>query len=122
MRRIVSPVLLLAAVTGCASEYHYDYHPETTYSYAQNVTVEPPPAAPARREPHDTEPAPDEPLTAVASGSVPIESGHREEPRVMSARRKSRDEHRAPSIVGAKVSATAAQLAPVFVADDRPSP
>jgi uncharacterized protein YbjQ (UPF0145 family) len=32
-------LLLLAPLLGCGNEYHPEFHPQSQYSYAQNVTV-----------------------------------------------------------------------------------
>ena len=36
--RSVSALAALAALAGCSRSYHPEYHPETSYSYVQNVT------------------------------------------------------------------------------------
>jgi hypothetical protein len=45
-------VTWLLLVPGCVHEYHPDYHPETTYSFVQNVVtvVQAPPPREERRE------------------------------------------------------------------------
>jgi hypothetical protein len=38
MRCVLAGGTLLLALGGCANEYHPEYHPQSTYSYEQNVS------------------------------------------------------------------------------------
>jgi hypothetical protein len=132
MRDIVPAVLVLAGATGCVSEYHYEYHPESITSYAQNVTVapaSPPPAATpvavVASHAHDDrkEPPPADALPAFASTPAPTahEPARREPAHATYAfQSRPRVEHRLRPAVTATVYSTTAQPVPAFVADDRP--
>jgi hypothetical protein len=110
VHRTVAGALALcsvASVLGCVHEYHPEYHPETSYSYVQNVVtvVAPPPAVYAPSIVFLSAPAPVSPTrvfpTAVA--------------------RKSFREARAASPIERHESPApeprAAQLAPMFASD-----
>jgi hypothetical protein len=38
MRRVLVAGTVLIALAGCANEYHPEYHPQSTYSYEQNIS------------------------------------------------------------------------------------
>jgi hypothetical protein len=94
---------------GCISEYHPEYHPETNYSYVQNIVtvVTPPPS----REPAYTWPLPP-PLAVrpVDERPAPAETEHH-------VVRRPRASHITPAL-RATGTPRDVQYAPVFVADD----
>ena len=68
---MLSAACLLALSTACVSEYHPEYHPETSYSYVQNVVLSPPPQVLAPivifgGAPSEAAPAPAPTVAAVA--------------------------------------------------------
>jgi hypothetical protein len=87
----------VASVVGCVDVYHPEYHPETSYSYVQNViTVVTPPPVP---------PAPIVVLPAAPPPVAPVRTFH-----AASVHKSLRHESPAPE-------PREAQLAPMFASD-----
>jgi len=125
MRWIAAPALVLATVTGCVREVHYDYHPETTYSYAQNVTFQaapvlvapspPAPVAPPASEP----PRVPAPVAATVSTARPRDIAPRPPPGASRTPKRPPVEMSAPPVARLHAQSTPTQLVPAFDADDR---
>jgi hypothetical protein len=96
--------LALLSLGGCVTEYHPEYHPETSYSYVQNiVTVVVPPLPEGAHSP------PPLALRSVDNLPPPVERHALGRPRAS---------HTTPALHAAGVRQDHVQIAPVFVADD----
>jgi hypothetical protein len=113
MSRKAASVLLFASVVGCVHEYHPEFHPETSYSYVQNIVTVIPPPAPVVLTPA---------LPAVASAfpvSRALADDMAGDPFVVRPRNGLAPETRTThAVVRARAPARDVQYAPVFVADD----
>ena len=71
VRRAASLIAASLLVAACSRTYHPDYHPETSYTYAQNVTyVKNGIFAPHEPATEDSLPAPDASAGASPHGRV----------------------------------------------------
>jgi len=115
MSRKAASVLLLASVVGCVREYHPEFHPETSYSYVQNIVT----VTPAPPRVVVTLPAP------LVSSARPVSQAFADDvvggPLLVRPSKAVVPQKRTThAVVRAKAPVRDVQYAPVFVADDEP--
>ena len=112
MSRKAASWVLLASIVGCVREYHPEFHPETSYSYVQNIVTVMPAPPPVVVMP---------PPAMVASVS-PVSRAFAEDilGGPLSDRQHPGGATKRPThvVVRAKAPVREVQYAPVFLADD----